>query len=85
MKDYDLQKMQELLHDFYNLTNMKICIYDSAENELCYYPAKADAVLPHSSRRQTCGRKVPRVRQARLCRVQKDAPPRRVYLPRGAC
>ena len=40
MKDYDLQKMRELLHDFYNLTNMKICIYDSAENELCYYPEK---------------------------------------------
>ena len=40
MKDYDLQKMRRLLHDFYNLTNMKICIYDSAENELCYYPEK---------------------------------------------
>ena len=36
----DLQKMQELLHDFYNLTGIKICIYDSAENELCYYPEK---------------------------------------------
>lgn len=40
MKTYDLQKMQELLHDFYNLTGIKICIYDSAENELCYYPEK---------------------------------------------
>ena len=40
MREYGLQKMQELLHDFYNLTNMKICIYDSAENELCYYPEK---------------------------------------------
>lgn len=36
----NLQKMQELLHDFYNLTGIKICIYDSAENELCYYPEK---------------------------------------------
>lgn len=40
MKEYDLQKMQELLHDFYNLTGIKMCIYDSAENELCYYPEK---------------------------------------------
>lgn len=40
MKQYDLEKLQELLHDFYNLTNIKICIYDSAENELCYYPEK---------------------------------------------
>ena len=40
MKEYDLSKMQELLHDFYNLTGIKICIYDSAENELCYYPEK---------------------------------------------
>ena len=40
MQQYDLQKMQELLHDFYNLTKIKICIYDNAENELCYYPEK---------------------------------------------
>lgn len=40
MKEYDLQKLHELLHDFYNLTNIKICIYDSAENEVCYYPEK---------------------------------------------
>ena len=40
MQPYDLQKMQELLHDFYNLTKIKICIYDNAENELCYYPEK---------------------------------------------
>ncbi len=40
MRTYDLQKMQELLHDFYNLTGIKICIYDDAENELCYYPEK---------------------------------------------
>ena len=40
MESYDLKKMQELLHDFYYLTKIKICIYDSAENELCFYPEK---------------------------------------------
>lgn len=40
MQDYDLQKMRELLRHFYNLTNIKICIYDSRENELCYYPER---------------------------------------------
>ncbi|MBQ7407757.1 MAG: PocR ligand-binding domain-containing protein [Clostridia bacterium] len=40
MEDYNLQKMQELLRHFYNLTNIKICIYDNAENELCFYPEK---------------------------------------------
>lgn len=40
MADYNTEKIQTLLCDFYNLTNMKICIYDSAENELCFYPEK---------------------------------------------
>ena len=40
MKVYDIQKMQELLHDFYNLTGIKMCIYDSEEHELCFYPEK---------------------------------------------
>lgn len=40
MREYDLEKMQELLHDFYDLTGIKICIYDSRENELCYHPEK---------------------------------------------
>ena len=40
MENYNLQKMQELLCHFYNLTNIKICIYDNAENELCFYPEK---------------------------------------------
>lgn len=40
MKDYSIEKIQALLRDFYNLTNIKICIYDRAENELCYYPEK---------------------------------------------
>ncbi len=43
MQSYDLKKMQNLLQDFYNLTNIKICIYDSEENELCYYPEKHTA------------------------------------------
>lgn len=40
MKNYDVQKLKELLEDFYNLTKIKICIYDNAENELCFYPQK---------------------------------------------
>ncbi len=40
MNNYNLKQMQELLHHFYNLTNIKICIYDNNENELCFYPEK---------------------------------------------
>ncbi len=40
MEPYNLKKMQELLHDFYYLTQIKICIYDQEENELCFYPEK---------------------------------------------
>ena len=40
MQSHNLEKMQSLLKDFYNLTQMKICIYDSEENELCFYPEK---------------------------------------------
>ncbi len=40
MRTYNTEKMQELLESFYNLTNMKICIYDKRENELCFYPTK---------------------------------------------
>lgn len=40
MKGYDIKKMQLLLHDFYNLTGIKICIYDNEEHELCFYPEK---------------------------------------------
>ena len=43
MGTYNLEKMQELLKDFYNLTNIKICIYDNSGNELCYYPEKFTA------------------------------------------
>lgn len=34
------EKLQELLCDFYTLAGIKICLYDSAQNELCYYPEK---------------------------------------------
>jgi AraC-like DNA-binding protein len=40
METYNLKKMQELLHDFYYLTKIKICIYDHGGNELCFYPEK---------------------------------------------
>ena len=40
MTDYNIEKIQTLLCDFYNLTNIKICIYDRLENELCFYPEK---------------------------------------------
>ncbi len=40
MQEYDFQRLQRLLKDFYNLTQIKICLYDSNENEVCYYPEK---------------------------------------------
>ena len=40
MDAYDLKKLEELLRDFYNLTKIKICVYDHSENELCFYPEK---------------------------------------------
>lgn len=40
MQTYNLQKLQELLHDFYNLTGIKICFYDDNENEVCFFPER---------------------------------------------
>lgn len=40
MSSYDLHSLEKLLYDFYNLTNIKTCLYDSEGNELCYYPTK---------------------------------------------
>ena len=40
VESYDLKKLKQLLQDFYNLTSIKICIYDREGNELCYYPEK---------------------------------------------
>lgn len=40
MNHVGLEKMQELLRDFYNLAHIKICICDETGNELCSYPEK---------------------------------------------
>ena len=40
MRHYNLEKLQALLRDFYNLTGIKICIYDDTGTEVCYYPEK---------------------------------------------
>ena len=40
MSKFDTQALEQLVYDFYNLTNIKCCIYDSNENELCFYPTK---------------------------------------------
>lgn len=33
-------ELLRIMKDFYNLTGMKICIYDTKGNELCYYPER---------------------------------------------
>lgn len=43
MLTFNLQSLEKLLHDFYNLTNIKTCLYDSEGNELCYYPARLNS------------------------------------------
>ncbi len=43
MQDYDFNRIKQLLKDFYNLTQIKICLYDSAENEICFFPEKYTA------------------------------------------
>ena len=40
MEKYNFQKLDELLRDFYTLTNIKICFYDEAENEVCFCPER---------------------------------------------
>ena len=40
MKDIKISSLEKLLRDFYNLTDIKACIYDLNGNELCYYPEK---------------------------------------------
>ncbi len=40
MEIYNLAQMRELLRDFYNLVGLKVCIYDSDEEELSFYPEK---------------------------------------------
>lgn len=73
MINYNLDKIQELLRDFYNLTNIKIGIYDNEENELCYYPEKYS---------DFCGllRKNPEMeRRCNLCDKQAFAQCRKTY------
>lgn len=43
MSSFNLQSLEKLLQDFYNLTNIKTCLYDSEGNELCYYPTKLNS------------------------------------------
>lgn len=40
MNKTEIQSLTTLLKDFYNLTQIKTCIYDADENELCFYPNK---------------------------------------------
>lgn len=40
MSTFDFDALKQLLYDFYTLTNIKTCLYDSEGNELCYYPTK---------------------------------------------
>ena len=43
MSKFNLQSLEKLLYDFYNLTGIKTCLYDADGNELCYYPTKHNA------------------------------------------
>ena len=40
MSTFDLRSLRQLLCDFYTLTGIKTCLYDSEGNELCFYPTK---------------------------------------------
>ena len=40
MTELTTNALEKLLHDFYNLTNIKTCLYDIEGNELCFYPNK---------------------------------------------
>ena len=40
MLDLKLESFEQLLQDFYNLTGLKTCLFDSERNELCYFPSK---------------------------------------------
>ena len=40
MSAFRSNSLERLLKDFYNLTNIKTCVYDLEGNELCYYPSK---------------------------------------------
>ena len=40
MSAFTSNSLKDLLKDFYNLTNIKTCVYDREGNEICYYPTK---------------------------------------------
>lgn len=40
MAEKGMENLEKLLADFYILTGMKICVFDAAGNELCYYPKR---------------------------------------------
>lgn len=40
MTELTTKALKKLLQDFYNLTNIKTCLYDIEGNELCFYPNK---------------------------------------------
>ena len=43
MPKFNLQSLEKLLYDFYNLTGIKTCLYDADGNELCNYPTSHNA------------------------------------------
>ena len=40
-------ELLRIMKDFYNLTGIKICIYDTEGNELCYYPERLSEFCKH--------------------------------------
>lgn len=51
MIQFDKQKLQELMMDFYNITHIKICILNENFEEILYFPARYNTfcTLIHSS------------------------------------
>lgn len=40
MEEKSIDKIKVLMEDFYNLTGIKTCVYDSEGNEVCFYPER---------------------------------------------
>ena len=40
MSNFEIESLEKLLRDFYNLTGIKTCLYDRDGTELCFYPSK---------------------------------------------
>lgn len=43
-------ELLRIMKDFYNLTGIKICIYDTEGNEVCYYPERLSEFCEHIRR-----------------------------------